>query len=340
MCASLSFEDYNIGPRISLKVSKSTKKAYQSIQLIRELLPMPPSKSDVEDIDLTEEISSDEQAQALNLRKFHDDLKYIEKIFISLAEELESSCSFNCLQEFLQNEKVEEKKKADFIAMFHGQKWKAKHFEKSNKIRCLQRELKSVRQDTVKQIQIKDEEIAYLTKAVEDAKRLNPKREEFEKKLAKVQIENLQFVIEQEMKDICSKNAKVGREIPQEIRVHDALMNFLKESCAKLEGRILEWENKFETDTQEKRQEVAVWQAEVQTKKTDLENLDVKYEGFRKVVMEYEAAKEIERLEKEEEDRRNRAAAKIQAWWKGWMVRRGMNAGFKKKNKKNKPVKK
>ncbi|KAK7068234.1 hypothetical protein SK128_005774 [Halocaridina rubra] len=166
----------------------------------------------------------------------------------------------------------------------------------------------------------KDEEITQLRKEIEAVKTINPKRLNFERTAAKTQIENLQFQIEQEEEDINKKIAKVGREIPQEIRVHDALAAFLKECCAKLEDKIEEWEIKFNEDTSVKREEVGQWQGEVQRKKIQLEDLERRYGEYWSVVKEYEAEQEAERLKKEEEDKLHWAASKIQAWWKGYMM--------------------
>ncbi|XP_071543790.1 dynein regulatory complex protein 9-like [Panulirus ornatus] len=333
-------DEKKLDPNTGILFSKIIKKAALRIQVIQELLPKQPLQATaVDEADLTENENND-KVQDLELRKLHDDLDSIEKILLELSDELIKNQTFTCLEKYISHEKEDQKKKADFIAMYQGQKWKAKHFEKSNKLQGLQRDLKSAKQDTLKLIQEKDEDIANLLKAISDAKRLNPTREAYEKKVAKVQIENLQFRIEQEEQSICKEIASVGREIPQEIRVHDALTAFLKENCAKLESRILEWEEKSRIDTQKKREEVAQWQEEVENKKRNLEELIKKYDEYWSVVKEYEAEQEMERLKKEEEDLHHKAASKIQAWWRGCMVRRGMSSGAKKKNKRSKSSKK
>ncbi|XP_045612900.2 dynein regulatory complex protein 9 [Procambarus clarkii] len=322
------------------KFSKICKNAALSIRVIHELLPSRPSKpADGDEADVAEN-GNNKYIQDLALKKLHDDLGYIEKILFDLADELAEKQAFTCLEKCISFEKEDHKKKAEFIALLQGHKWKAKHFQKSSKVHGLQKDIKNVKQDTQKLIQAKDQEIADLLKGISDAKRLNPKREAYERKVAKVQIENLQFRIEQEEQNICKEIAKVGREIPQEIRVHDALTAFLKESCAKLENRILEWEEKFQVDTQKKRDEVAKWQTEVENKQHNLSEVIQKYDEYWAVVRDYEVQQEIERQKKEEEALHHRAAARIQAWWKGCLVRRGMSSGMKKKNKRNKQVKK
>ncbi|XP_064095668.1 dynein regulatory complex protein 9-like [Macrobrachium nipponense] len=226
--------------------------------------------------------------------------------------------------------------KADFIALFQGEKWKAKYFEKSNKLQMLQRELRAIRQDTQKLMQAKDEEIAELRADIEKLTDTNPKRENYENKIAKARVENLQFRVEQEEERICKQIARVGREIPQEIRVHDALTAFLKECCAKLEAKSAEWDETFQVDTDAKKEEVSAWKAEVQSKKKELEDLEKKYQEYWVVVSVYEAEQEVERLKREEAEREFKAAAKIQAWWRGYMVRKGMSSGLRKKKKSKK----
>ncbi|XP_066947022.1 dynein regulatory complex protein 9 [Macrobrachium rosenbergii] len=330
-------EEHTLNPKIATDLSEIVKKSALSVRLLRELLPRRPFKTEVsiDDTDLEEE-ENDEHSDTLALRKIHDDIDCIEKVLLDLSDELREKTTFASLENYIAAQKDDAQSKADFIALFQGEKWKAKYFEKSNKLQTMQKELRAIRQDTQKLMQDKDEEIAELRAEIEKLTDINPKREHYEDKIAKARVENLQFRVEQEEERICKQIARVGREIPQEIRVHDALTAFLKECCAKLEAKSAEWDEKFKVDTDAKKEEVSAWKAEVQSKKKELEDLEKRYQEYWAVVSEYEAEQEVERLKREEAEREFRAAAKIQAWWRGYMVRKGMSSGLRKKKKSKK----
>ncbi|XP_068248967.1 LOW QUALITY PROTEIN: dynein regulatory complex protein 9-like [Palaemon carinicauda] len=339
MCAVSTnvVEEYKLNPKTATELSEIVKKSSLSIRLLRELLPRRPFKTEIsiDDNDLEEE-ENDEHSNDLALRKIHDDLDIIEKVLLDLSAELRERHTFVSLENYIASQKDDAQSKADFIALFQGEKWKAKYFEKSNKLQLLQKELRAIRQDTQKLMQAKDEEIAKLRAEIEKLTDINPKRENYEKKIAKAQVENLQFRVEQEEERICKQIARVGREIPQEIRVHDALTAFLKECCAKLETKSAEWDGKFKEETDAKKEEVSAWKAEVQSKKVELEDLERMYQEYWAVVSVYEAEQEVIREKKEKAEREFKAAAKIQAWWKGYMVRKGMSSGLRKKKKSKK----
>lgn len=319
------------------------RKAELSVRLILELLPPLPPKSGGaggEEESGTGEDWGEERVHTLSLRKLHEDLRYIGQVFGEVAEELQAHHTFTSAEKCVAAEKEEQQRKAEFIALLQGQRWRARQFGHGNRLRGLQQELKAVQEDTLNLMREKDNEISDLLAAIADARRLNPRREEYEKKAAEVQLENLHFLLEREERVTCQESARVGREIPQEVRVHAALTGFLQESCARLEARTEEWQQHFASHAEEKGQEVAKWRAEVEGVREKLLEVTQRHDEMREVVEQHEAEEEATRHRLEEERQQHEAAAKIQAWWRGCVVRRGLSASLKKKNKKVKPVKK
>ncbi|KAK3873350.1 hypothetical protein Pcinc_021638 [Petrolisthes cinctipes] len=326
-------------PRSAVGFSKITERAQLSIGVVRSLLAPYLPTLDEDDVVSVNEGTTESDTPDLAIRKLHEDLEYLEGMLCGLSRELATSCTFRQLEKCVALEQEDQRKKSEFIALFQGQKWKARHMQKSNRLQGLQQDLESVSHDTQHLIQEKDQEIAELLSAIEEARRLNPQREQYERRTAEVQVENLHFHMEQEERKVCADIARVGREVPQELRVHDALISFLKEACARLETQITDWEEKFTQDTSDKAEEVAKWEEEVRNRRRELEEVAEKCEEYWGVVEKYRAEKEEEERQQTEEKRQHKAAAKIQAWWRGYTVRRGMSA-LRKKIKKAKTGKK
>ncbi|XP_063876547.1 dynein regulatory complex protein 9-like [Scylla paramamosain] len=317
-------------------------KAELSIHLILELLPpLPPKPGGAgEEEGGTGEEWGEERVHNLSIRKLHEDLRCIGQMFGDVTEELQAHHTFTSLEKCVAAEKEEQQRKAEFIALLQGQRWRARQFGHGSRLRGLQQELRAVQEDTHNLMREKDKEISELLAAIADAQRLNPRREEYEKKAAEVQLENLHFLLEREERITCQESARVGREIPQEVRVHAALTSFLQESCARLEARKEEWRQRFASHAEEKGQEVAKWRAEVEGVQQKLAEVTQRHDEMKEVVERHEAEEEAARHRLEEEKQKHDAAAKIQAWWRGTVVRWGLSASLKKKNKKGKPAKK
>ncbi|CAL4068561.1 unnamed protein product, partial [Meganyctiphanes norvegica] len=202
-------------------IALQSKKSAMRVALVKQLLPHRPPKVDVDETDLNAEVS-EELIRDMMLRKVHDDLAYVEGIFSNLAQELRDENSFNNFCQTLDSEREDQRKKANFIALYQTQIWKTKYYEKSNRVQDLVREHRLVKADTARSIQEKDREISSMMAAVRDAKRLNPRWVDYEKKVAQVKLENTNFKIEQEQQEICDQITVIGREIPQEAHVHNA----------------------------------------------------------------------------------------------------------------------
>ena len=95
--------------------------------------------------------------------------------------------------------------------------------------------------------------------------------------MAKVQVENIHFQIEKDEKELTHKIETVEREVPEEARVHEALMSFLDQSCVDLEKKINEWDETFLKDTTAKRQELDQWHEKLGAKQKELQDLNDKF---------------------------------------------------------------
>lgn len=128
-----------------------------------------------------------------------------------------------------------------------------------------------------------------------------------------------------------------------ESRVHRDVLMFLKLSTTKLEKDVKRWSNKYDKDMEEKDSEIAT----MKQKRKDLhKRMGEMLHTFDSRQSEIQAYLK-ERAERErkaaEEKRLNDAATRIQAWWRGTMVRwefgKFDSAGGKKKKAKGKASK-
>ena len=218
--------------------------------------------------------------------------------------------------------------------MYQGQKWKSRQFQRGNRVMGLQKDLKSLRSEVRSSISERDNLVTKLVDAVDTKKVIFPNIEEYEKKLAEVNRENERFHISKNDQKFHDDIAQLNREIPRENKAHSTTTAFLETSINKFKVTKKEWDQKYKEDTKAKQDEVNKWKETVEEKKRQLSNLETKYVEYFEVVREYEIQKEIERLEKEQQEKENNAATRIQAWWKGCLVRKGLKSGSKKKNKK------
>ena len=266
----------------------------------------------------------------------HRDIHFIYEIYHKLGDELENENKFSSLSDCIELGKTEQNKKAECIAMYQGQKWKSRQFQKGNRVFGLQKSLKSLRYEVKNVISEKDQHIGKLIDAVDSTKLSNPKIKDHENQLSDVLKENELFHITQSDQIYHDRIAQLNRELPREDQAHETTVSFLQSSIDKYSITKEEWQVKYKKDTKIKEEEVNTWKERVERKKEQLSNLENKYEEYFKVVCEYEIQKEQERIEREKEEKEIDAATRIQAWWRGCLVRRGLKSNVKKKSKSQK----
>ena len=121
--------------------------------------------------------------------------------------------------------------------------------------------------------------------------------------------------------DLASKIKKLEMDIEHEERVTAEVESFLRDQHLEFSAKMTEWTRKYQEDTERK--------------KTELENvIEAKAEGLAKLKSQTKQCKDVEkfvekvkaekeraRKAKEMETKREGSAIKIQAWWRGIMVR-------------------
>ena len=127
--------------------------------------------------------------------------------------------------------------------------------------------------------------------------------------------------LETEETKLANSIKNLEMDIEHEERVTAEVESFLRDQHLEFSAKLSEWTQRYEEDTRRKRQELE----EVVTKR--VEGLDkLKFQTqlcaeTEKFVARVKAEKERARAARELEARRERSAVRLQAWWRGIMVR-------------------
>uniref|UniRef100_A0A0B6ZYG2 Dynein regulatory complex protein 9 n=1 Tax=Arion vulgaris TaxID=1028688 RepID=A0A0B6ZYG2_9EUPU len=262
-----------------------------------------------------------------NLIKTQKDRSYVEHILSSTMTDLVQNCTFLTLLEAVTAEK---KHKASLESTIQREQ------DGRKRIQELQKELQDVKKDHEMEVQQRKEMISHLKDQLQEMKAKTNMENKYIRKCADVDVEQNQkhcLLSEKKKKD---DTEKLRRKIDEEDRAHQEIMSYLHTHKADLDKKLEFWSEKYETDKDAKQKELDTLKL---TKAKDLEKL----QELTKLYKEYEIVVVEERIEKEKARRKTdqeanelKSAIKLQAWWRGVMVRKGFGPFGKKKKKKGK----
>ncbi|XP_017128928.1 dynein regulatory complex protein 9 [Drosophila elegans] len=133
------------------------------------------------------------------------------------------------------------------------------------------------------------------------------------------------------LRDILDIKQKLAREE----RVSAELRSFRQREILELQARIKEWQERYVSEIRRVDREAESWELRIlEQKKLLLRHREI-YEERMTYVQEYRAQKEEEQRLLALQIHRIECAVRLQAWWRGTMVRRGLGP-FKKKPKRGK----
>ncbi|XP_052853867.1 LOW QUALITY PROTEIN: dynein regulatory complex protein 9 [Drosophila gunungcola] len=133
------------------------------------------------------------------------------------------------------------------------------------------------------------------------------------------------------LRDILDIKQKLAREE----RVSAELRAFRQREILELQARIKEWQERYVSEIRRVDREAESWELRILEQKKLLQRHREIYEERMTYVQEYRAQKEEEQRLLDLQIHRIECAVRLQAWWRGTMVRRGLGP-FKKKPKRGK----
>ncbi|XP_044944710.1 dynein regulatory complex protein 9 isoform X2 [Mustela putorius furo] len=144
----------------------------------------------------------------------------------------------------------------------------------------------------------------------------------------KKQIRSLQKQLLNVKREWQAEVQKLRLKTEEENRIHLEIETFLRKEQQKLEEKLEFWMEKFDKDTEMKQNELNALKAAKASDLAHLQELARTIREYEQVIIEDRLEKEKARKKREQDDLELKSIIKLQAWWRGTMVRREIG-GFR-----------
>ncbi|XP_052596324.1 dynein regulatory complex protein 9 isoform X2 [Peromyscus californicus insignis] len=228
------------------------------------------------------------------LKKIENDRQYLSDVIANTMREMQDSGSFKSLLEALDTER--DKKMHFHEAITREEKGR-------REIKSLQKQLIDVKKECQMQVQNGNKYISHLKDQLQEMK-------------AKTNLENLYM----------KRNTEL--QISQTQKKCNRAEELLLEEIEKLEEKLEFWMEKFDKDTEAKQNELNALKAAKATNLSHLQDLAKTIREYEQVIIEDRMEKEKTRKKMEQDDLELKSIVKLQAWWRGTVVRKEIG-GFK-----------
>ncbi|XP_057621246.1 dynein regulatory complex protein 9 isoform X2 [Chionomys nivalis] len=228
------------------------------------------------------------------LKKIQNDRQYFSDVIANAMKEMQESGSFQSLLDALGKER-------DSKMNFH--EVITREEKGRRKIKSLQKQLIDVKKERQMQVQNGNEYIAHLKDQLQEMK-------------AKTNMENLYM----------KRNAEL--QVTQTQKKCNRAEELLLEEIEKLEEKLEFWMEKFDKDTEAKQNELNALKAAKAADLSHLQELAKTIREYEQVIIEDRMEKEKIRKKLEQDDLELKSIVKLQAWWRGTVVRKEIG-GFK-----------
>ncbi|KAF2904088.1 hypothetical protein ILUMI_02083 [Ignelater luminosus] len=264
--------------------------------------------------------------------KFQQDRSFVEKILREAIRDLTTKHHFRSLVIHL----------TEYDKKFYEENQLLDH-EMVNKARLheLQSLLQNERREAMLKIQECSELIGKLKDEYED--------QIFENKIKGNYIENWEnsrteqnnFQLDRQEEYYLNIINRVKADIEREVRIDAEIESYITQCQRDYEDGIQYWMERYDKEIEIRDTEIQVLKEKREEQFNRIRELSELYNQHKREIKEYLKLKEIRRQEEELLQKRNLAATRLQAWWKGVMVRKGIGKFSKKKGgKKDKDKKK
>uniref|UniRef100_A0A452GLC8 Uncharacterized protein n=1 Tax=Gopherus agassizii TaxID=38772 RepID=A0A452GLC8_9SAUR len=260
-----------------------------------------------------------------NLRKVQADRQDASDVIAETLQEMQTSGTFQSLLQAVQREK---ERKSNFHTTIIREE------EGRKEIKSLQKRLQDVKKEKELELQNRNEMIAYLKDQLQEMKAKTDMESRYVKKDTELQVYQTQKKCSNAESDLFNEIEKLRIKTDEEIRVHVEIENFLRQQQMKLEEKLEYWMEKYEKDTESKQQELNTLKASKANDLAALQELAKQCRLFEQAIMEDRVEKEAARRKVEQDALELKSIKKLQAWWRGTMVRH--NIGPYKALKKSK----
>ncbi|XP_027541582.1 dynein regulatory complex protein 9 [Neopelma chrysocephalum] len=247
------------------------------------------------------------------LRKIEADRQYTSDVITVTMKKMQESGIFDSLTE--ANEREKEKKSKFYDVLIREEEGK-------KEIKSLQKQLQDVKRQTAKDLQNRDKIIDRLKDKLQEKTAKLDTEGSYMKKDTDLQIHQTQKKCSKEENALNNEIQNLKNKTDEEIQLHTETENFLRQEYQKVEEKLEYWMQKYENDTDAKEVELDDLRA------LKAENLET-MQKFAKECLMFEENIIIDRTEKKNRKKQReqdalelKSALKVQAWWRGTMVRR------------------
>uniref|UniRef100_A0A8B9ZFS1 Dynein regulatory complex protein 9 n=1 Tax=Anas platyrhynchos TaxID=8839 RepID=A0A8B9ZFS1_ANAPL len=241
------------------------------------------------------------------LRKIQADRQYASDVITATMKEMQESGTFNSLIEANGRENAKKNKFHDTLI---------REEEGKKEIKSLQKQLQDVKKETETELQNRDNTILYLKEELQELKAKTDMEKCYVKKHTDLQVHQTQKKCSNAENGLNKEIEDLKKETDEEIRVHVETENFLRQYY-KVEEKLEYWVDKYENDTDAKDAEL---EALKESKANNLEMLQ-RFASEETIIAD-RAEKEAKRRKLERDALELKSILKLQAWWRGTMVRR------------------
>ncbi|XP_066097568.1 dynein regulatory complex protein 9 isoform X4 [Saccopteryx bilineata] len=253
------------------------------------------------------------------LKKIQMDRQFLSDVITDTMQELQNSGTFTTLLKSLSEERENKMHFYDIIAREeNGRK----------QIKYLQKQLLNVKKEWQAEVENQNTYIARLKDQLQELKAKTDMENHYMKRNTELQISQTQKKCNKTEELLLEEIEKLRLKIEEENQIHTQIEVFLRREQQKLEEKLEFWMEKFDKDTEMKQNELDVLES---AKASDLAHL----RDLARMVREYEQVITEDRIEKEKIKRKVeqstlelKSIIKLQAWWRGTMVRNEIG-GFK-----------
>lgn len=265
--------------------------------------------------------------KAMSSDKLETDIEVIRCALQSCCQDIQEFGYFQKFADFIFAENREANDEYNLLKTY---------CENIEKIEDLQIELKQNRQSNDELIVKLDNNLFRLKAECEDKEKMNRLEVNMVKKWENARQEQVDAVFNHELKKMHQTRDDYEEKTERELIVINEIMAFYRAKCTKLEESIRSWQRRYENERKELDDHIKHTEETIEDVKSKHELIRSWYEKREQFIEEYYIEqKELEEIRKIEEGQR-RAAVRIQAWWRGTMVRKQLGP-YRPKKKSKKP---
>ncbi|XP_059363095.1 dynein regulatory complex protein 9 isoform X2 [Carassius carassius] len=234
-----------------------------------------------------------------NLAKLQKDRQFVSDVVNGLMVDLQEKNSFQSLFSAVEEER---KKKAQLLEIINREE------EGRLRIKALQKELLDIHKQKTEECVRLEELVAYLRDQVQDIRMRSNRQGKF-------------------------VNSCAEQLVCQGLKVNSQKEKELEDEVGNLQEKLQFWIQRYEKDMEKKEQEITALQNKRNVSQARIQELSKKCRDMQEVIIEDRTEKERLRAKLEKEQKERDAATKIQAWWRGTLVRKGLGSPKKDKSK-------